>query len=325
MSSFPIYRPRRLRRTETLRSLVRETIVSPRDLVLPLFVVPGTGVRRAVSSMPGVFNTSVDETVRDAREAWDLGIPAVLLFGIPPHKDEVASGAFGEEGIVQQAVRALKADLPELLVITDVCLCEYTSHGHCGVVRDGSVVNDETLELLARQALHHARAGADIVAPSDMMDGRVGVIRALLDDEGFTDTAILAYSAKYASAFYGPFREAADSAPQFGDRRAYQMDHANAAEAIREVALDIEEGADMVMVKPALAYLDIIRRVKDEFDFPLAAYHVSGEYAAIMAAGQLGWLDAERAMAEAITSIRRAGADIVITYWAREMVRWLRR
>ncbi|HEU5210373.1 MAG TPA: porphobilinogen synthase, partial [Longimicrobiales bacterium] len=268
MSSFPIYRPRRLRRTETLRSLVRETIVRPQDLVLPLFVVPGSNVRRPVGSMPGVFNTSVDETVRDAREAWELGIPAVLLFGIPPHKDEVASGAFGEEGIVQQAVRAIKRELPELLVITDVCLCEYTSHGHCGIVRDGAVVNDETLELLARQALHHAQAGADIVAPSDMMDGRVGVIRALLDEEGFAETAILAYSAKYASAFYGPFREAADSAPQFGDRRAYQMDHANAEEAIREVALDIEEGADMVMVKPALAYLDIIRRVKDEFGYP---------------------------------------------------------
>jgi len=323
MSSFPIYRPRRLRRTETLRGLVRETTVRPQDLVLPLFVVPGSGIRRPVGSMPGVFNTSVDETVRDAREAWELGIPAVLLFGIPPHKDEAASGAFGEDGIVQQAVRAIKRELPELLVITDVCLCEYTSHGHCGIVRDGAVVNDETLELLAKQALHHAQAGADIVAPSDMMDGRVGVIRALLDDEGFAETAILAYSAKYASAFYGPFREAADSAPQFGDRRAYQMDHANAEEAIREVALDIEEGADMVMVKPALAYLDIIRRVKDEFGYPLAAYHVSGEYSMIMAAGQLGWLDAERAMAESITSIRRAGADVVITYWAREMVRYI--
>lgn len=322
MSSFPVYRPRRLRRTETLRSLVRETTVRAQDLVLPLFVVPGSGVRRPVGSMPGVFNTSVDETVRDAREAWELGIPAVLLFGIPPHKDEDASGAFGDDGIVQQAVQAIKRELPELLVITDVCLCEYTSHGHCGVVRDGTVVNDETLELIAKQALHHARAGADVVAPSDMMDGRVGVIRALLDEEGFTDTAILAYSAKYASAFYGPFREAADSAPQFGDRRAYQMDNANAEEAIREVALDIEEGADMVMVKPALAYLDIIRRVKDEFSFPLAAYHVSGEYAMIKAAGQLGWLDADRAMAEAITSIKRAGADVVITYWAREMVRY---
>ncbi|MHB1170644.1 MAG: porphobilinogen synthase [Longimicrobiales bacterium] len=322
MSSFPVYRPRRLRRTETLRSLVRETTVRAQDLVLPLFVVPGSGVRRPVGSMPGVFNTSVDETVRDAREAWELGIPAVLLFGIPPHKDEHASGAFGDDGIVQQAVQAIKRELPELLVITDVCLCEYTSHGHCGVVRDGTVVNDETLELIAKQALHHARAGADVVAPSDMMDGRVGVIRALLDEEGFTDTAILAYSAKYASAFYGPFREAADSAPQFGDRRAYQMDNANAEEAIREVALDIEEGADMVMVKPALAYLDIIRRVKDEFSFPLAAYHVSGEYAMIKAAGQLGWLDADRAMAEAITSIKRAGADVVITYWAREMVRY---
>lgn len=325
MSSFPIHRPRRLRRTEALRGLVRETVVRPQDLVLPLFVIPGTGVRRPVSSMPGVFNTSVDEAVRDAREAFELGIPAVLLFGIPPHKDDKASGAFGEDGIVQQAVRAIKRELPELLVITDVCLCEYTSHGHCGIVRNGTVANDETLELLARQAVHHARAGADVVAPSDMMDGRVGVIRATLDEEGFADTAILAYSAKYASAFYGPFREAAQSAPQFGDRRAYQMDPPNAEEAIREVAFDIEEGADMVMVKPALAYLDIIRRVKDEFGYPLAAYHVSGEYSMIMAAGQLGWLDAERAMAEAITSIRRAGADVVITYWAREMVRYAER
>lgn len=325
MSSFPIHRPRRLRRTEALRGLVRETVVRPQDLVLPLFVIPGTGVRRPVSSMPGVFNTSVDEAVRDAREAFELGIPAVLLFGIPPHKDDKASGAFGKDGIVQQAVRAIKRELPELLVITDVCLCEYTSHGHCGIVRNGTVANDETLELLARQAVHHARAGADVVAPSDMMDGRVGVIRATLDEEGFADTAILAYSAKYASAFYGPFREAAQSAPQFGDRRAYQMDPPNAEEAIREVALDIEEGADMVMVKPALAYLDIIRRVKDEFGYPLAAYHVSGEYSMIMAAGQLGWLDAERAMAEAITSIRRAGADVVITYWAREMVRYAER
>ncbi|NLG62274.1 MAG: porphobilinogen synthase [Candidatus Cloacimonetes bacterium] len=325
MSSFPIHRPRRLRRTEALRGLVRETVVRPQDLVLPLFVIPGTGVRRPVSSMPGVFNTSVDEAVRDAREAFELDIPAVLLFGIPPHKDDKASGAFGEDGIVQQAVRAIKRELPELLVITDVCLCEYTSHGHCGIVRNGTVANDETLELLARQTVHRARAGADVVAPSDMMDGRVGVIRATLDEEGFADTAILAYSAKYASAFYGPFREAAQSAPQFGDRRAYQMDPPNAEEAIREVALDIEEGADMVMVKPALAYLDIIRRVKDEFGYPLAAYHVSGEYSMIMAAGQLGWLDAERAMAEAITSIRRAGADVVITYWAREMVRYAER
>ena len=336
MPSFPTYRPRRLRRTATLRKLVRETRVHPSDLVLPLFVMPGTGIRREVASMPGVFNTSVDECVKDAREAWSLGIPAVLLFGLPPHKDERASGAFGDDGIVQQAVRAIKSAVPDLLVITDVCLCEYTSHGHCGVLRhanrsgaearsDAAIVdNDETLELLAKQALHHARAGADIVAPSDMMDGRVSAIRMALDEEGFTDVAILAYSAKYASAFYGPFRDAADSAPQFGDRHAYQMDGANADEALREVRLDIEEGADMVMVKPALAYLDVIRRVKDETGYPLAAYHVSGEYAMILAAGQLGWLDAERAMVEAITSIRRAGADIVITYWAREMARRLR-
>jgi porphobilinogen synthase len=332
MPSFPTYRPRRLRRTATLRKLVRETRVQAADLVLPLFVMPGTGVRREVASMPGVFNTSVDECVKDAREAWDLGIPAVLLFGLPPHKDEHASGAFGESGIVQQAVRAIKREVPDLLVITDVCLCEYTSHGHCGVLRsdasagsDAAIVdNDATLEYLARQALDHARAGADIVAPSDMMDGRVGAIRLALDEEGFTDVAILAYSAKYASAFYGPFRDAADSAPQFGDRRAYQMDGANALEALREVRQDIEEGADMVMVKPALAYLDVIRRVKDETGYPLAAYHVSGEYAMILAAGKLGWLDADRAMVEAIQSIRRAGADIVITYWAREMARHLR-
>ena len=332
MPSFPAYRSRRLRRTATLRRLVRETHVRPDDLVLPLFVMPGSGVRREVASMPGVFNTSVDECVKDAREAWELGIPAVLLFGLPPHKDERASGAFGEDGIVQQAVRAIKDAVPDLLVITDVCLCEYTSHGHCGVLRRSDaegrsdaaeVDNDQTLELLAKQALHHARAGADVVAPSDMMDGRVAAIRSLLDEEGFTDVAILAYSAKYASAFYGPFRDAADSAPQFGDRQSYQMDGANAEEALREVRLDIEEGADIVMVKPALAYLDVIRRVKDETGYPLAAYHVSGEYAMILAAGQLGWLDAERAMAEAITSIKRAGADIIITYWAREMARRL--
>ena len=325
MPSFPEYRPRRLRRTAALRGMVRETHVRPRDLLLPLFVMPGSGVRREVPSMPGVFNTSVDECVHDAREAWDLGIPAVLLFGLPPHKDERASGAFGEDGVVQQAVCAIKAALPDLLVITDVCLCEYTSHGHCGVLRsDAAVVdNDLTLEYLARQALDHARAGADVVAPSDMMDGRVATIRALLDDEGFSEVAILAYSAKYASAFYGPFRDAADSAPQFGDRQSYQMDHGNADEALREVWLDIEEGADMVMVKPALSYLDVIRRVKDEIGYPLAAYHVSGEYAMILAAGKLGWLDADRAMAEAITSIKRAGADIIITYWAREMARRL--
>jgi porphobilinogen synthase len=321
MAEYPQYRPRRLRRTDMLRRLVRETTVQVDDLVLPLFVVPGTGVRREVSSMPGVFQTSVDAMLDDARDAAGLGIPAVLLFGIPDAKDESGSRGHADDGVVQEAVRALKRELPELLVITDVCLCEYTSHGHCGVLRGESVDNDATLELLARQALSHARAGADIVAPSDMMDGRVAAIRAALDDAGFADTPILSYAAKYASAFYGPFRDAAESTPRFGDRRAYQMDPANGDEALREVRLDIAEGADMIMVKPAHAYLDIIWRVKQETGYPVAAYHVSGEYAAILAAGRLGWLDAERAMADTLTAIRRAGADLIITYWAREFAR----
>ena len=325
MPSYPTYRPRRLRRTEALRGLVRETLVTPADLVLPLFAVPGKGVRKEISSMPGVHQTSVDELLKDAREAHDLGIPAVILFGIPESKDEKGSGAFGKDGIVQRAVVALKKELPELLVITDVCMCEYTSHGHCGIIRNGAVDNDETNELLAKQALSHARAGADIVAPSDMMDGRVGAIRTLLDEEELHDVAILAYSAKYASAFYGPFREAAESTPQFGDRRGYQMDPPNIDEALREVRLDIEEGADMIMVKPAATYLDVIQRVKQETGYPVAAYHVSGEYAMIMAAARLGWLDGERAMRETLTSIRRAGADIVITYWAREFAKAERR
>jgi porphobilinogen synthase len=316
MPSFPEYRARRLRRTETLRRLVRETEVLPADLILPLFVVPGKGVRRAITSMPGVFQTSVDELINDAKQAQQLGLGGVLLFGIPESKDELGSSGYAKDGIVQTAVRALKEALPELPVITDVCLCEYTSHGHCGVIRDGQVQNDETLELLARQALSHARAGADIVAPSDMMDGRVAAIRCTLDAEGYAHTPILSYAAKYASAFYGPFREAAESAPQFGDRKGYQMDPANAEEALREVKLDIEEGADIIMIKPALAYLDIIQRVKQETGYPVCAYHVSGEYAAIMAAGQLGWLDADRAMHEALVSIRRAGADLIISYWA---------
>jgi porphobilinogen synthase len=321
MAEYPQYRPRRLRRTDMLRRLVRETTVQVDDLVLPLFVVPGTGVRREVSSMPGVFQTSVDAMLDDARDAAGLGIPAVLLFGIPDAKDESGSRGHADDGVVQEAVRALKRELPELLVITDVCLCEYTSHGHCGVLRGDTVDNDATLDLLARQALSHARAGADIVAPSDMMDGRVAAIRAALDGAGFADTPILSYAAKYASAFYGPFRDAAESTPQFGDRRAYQMDPANGDEALREVRLDIAEGADMIMVKPAHAYLDIIWRVKQETGYPVAAYHVSGEYAAILAAGRLGWLDAERAMAETLTAIRRAGADLIITYWAREFAR----
>jgi porphobilinogen synthase len=283
--------------------------------------MPGNGQRKPVSSMPNVYQTSVDELVRDTKEARDLGIGAVLLFGLPETKDERGSSGYDKDGIVQTAVRALKDQVPDILVMTDVCLCEYTSHGHCGVIREGTVDNDETLELLARQAVSHAKAGADVVAPSDMMDGRVGIIRKALDAEGFADVPVMSYAAKYASAFYGPFREAAGSTPQFGDRRSYQMDPANANEALREVWLDIEEGADIVMVKPALAYLDIIWRVKQETGYPVCAYHVSGEYAAIMAAGQLGWIDTERAMKEALISIRRAGADFVISYWAREYAR----
>ena len=301
-----------------MRALVREHTLTTGQLILPLFVVPGSAVRKPIGSMPGVCQTSTDELLKDAREAAQLGVGAVILFGIPDHKDDLGSAGYADDGIVQETVRALKRELPELIVITDVCLCEYTSHGHCGVIRDGDVHNDETLELLARQAVSHARAGADIVAPSDMMDGRVAALRRVMDEAGFTHTPIMSYAAKYASAFYGPFRDVAESAPQFGDRRGYQMDPANGNEALREVGLDIEEGADIVMVKPALAYLDIIWRVKQEFGYPVCAYHVSGEYAAIMAAGQLGWLDAERAMREALLSIRRAGADMIITYWARE-------
>ncbi len=321
MASFPEYRARRTRRTESLRRLVRETRVTTDDLILPLFVVPGQGIRRAVGSMPGVFQTSSDELVREVAAVAELGIPAVLLFGIPETKDDRGSEGYAEGGVVQSAVRALKRDVPEVTVITDVCLCEYTSHGHCGLVVDGRVDNDRTLELLARQALSHARAGADVVAPSDMMDGRVAAIRQTLDDEGFSDTAILSYAAKFASAFYGPFREAAESAPQFGDRKGYQMDPPNAEEALREVLLDIEEGADIVMVKPAQTYLDVIWRVKEATGYPVCAYHVSGEFAAIQAAGQLGWLDAERAMEEALVAIKRAGADMIVSYWAREFAR----
>jgi len=321
MSVFPEYRPRRLRRTEPLRRMVRETRLTPDNLILPLFVVPGDGVRRPVSSMPGVDQTSIDALIRDAREAYDLGIPAVLLFGLPEYKDETGSRGYAQDGIVQRAIAALKQELPDLIVITDVCLCEYTSHGHCGVIRDGEVLNDESVELLARQAVSHARAGADIVAPSDMMDGRVGEIRRALDQDGYTDVPILAYSAKFCSAFYGPFREAADSAPQFGDRRSYQMDPANAEEAIREAVLDVNEGADIIMVKPAHAYLDVIWRVKEATGYPVCAYQVSGEYSAIMAAAQNGWLDEARAMDEVLTGIRRAGADLIITYWARQFAR----
>ena len=321
MPRFPEYRPRRLRRTAALRQLVRETRLDVADLIQPFFVTAGSGVRRAITSLAGAYQTSVDELLRDARAAHELGVPAVLLFGIPAEKDETGSSGHADDGVVQQAVRALRAELPELVVITDVCMCEYTSHGHCGVVRDGVVDNDATLELLARQALSHARAGAHIVAPSDMMDGRVAAIRRTLDAEGFSDVAILSYAAKYASAYYGPFRDAAQSTPQFGDRRAYQMDPGNADEALREVRLDIEEGADMIMVKPAQTYLDVIWRVKQETGYPLAAYHVSGEYAAIVAAGRLGWLDADRAMLETLTAIKRAGADLIITYWAADFAR----
>ncbi|HYW06070.1 MAG TPA: porphobilinogen synthase [Longimicrobium sp.] len=321
MPSFPAYRARRLRRTEPIRALVREATVTPSDLILPLFVVPGEGVRRPVGSMAGVEQTSADELVADAREALALGIRAVLLFGIPDFKDATGSSGYADDNVVSNAVRILKRELPDLLVITDVCLCEYTDHGHCGVIHDGDVDNDATVPLLARMAVAHAAAGADIVAPSDMMDGRVGAIRSALDDAGYSNTAILAYSAKYASAFYGPFREAADSTPAFGDRRTAQMDPGNVLEAIREAVTDVEEGADMVMVKPALAYLDVIYRVKQETGYPVCAYHVSGEYAMIVAAGERGWIDADRAHREALTSIKRAGADMIISYYARQFAR----
>ena len=320
---FPKYRPRRLRRGEIIRSMVRETSLSAHDFIYPFFVVPGSGVRNPIGSMPGVFQLSVDELAKDAAEVKDLGIPAVLLFGIPEAKDEVGSGAYAQDGIVQRATQALKEKVSDLLVVTDVCMCEYTSHGHCGVIEDGDVDNDATLELLARTALSHAEAGADMVAPSDMMDGRVGAIRETLDESGFTDIPIMAYAAKYASSFYGPFRDAAESAPQFGDRYSYQMDPANSKEAMREISLDIEEGADIIMVKPALSYLDVIRRASIEFDLPLAAYNVSGEYSMIKAAAEKGWLDGERVMMEVLTSIKRAGADIIITYFAKDAVRKL--
>ncbi|HEV8436783.1 MAG TPA: porphobilinogen synthase [Methylomirabilota bacterium] len=317
----PVYRPRRLRESPLIRKMVRETTLRTDDLIYPLFTTHGRGVREPIVSMPGQFRLSVDELLKECKDAASMGIPAVLLFGIPHEKDPRGSEAYAEDGIIQQAVRAVKETIPDLLVVTDVCLCEYTSHGHCGVVEDGRIKNDPTLELIARTALSHVEAGADVVAPSDMMDGRVGAIRETLDDAGYPETPIMAYSAKYASAFYGPFREAAGSAPQFGDRRSYQMDPANAIEAMREVALDVDEGADIVMVKPALAYLDIISRVKTEFGLPVAAYSVSGEYAMIRAAGQRGWIDEERVMLEVLTGIRRAGADIVITYFAKEAAR----
>ncbi len=316
-----IHRPRRLRRTESLRAFVREARLAREDLVLPLFACTGEGVRREVASMPGVYNLSIDEITRDAVSAYEQGIRGVILFGLPDTKDETATGAYAEDGIVQQAVRVLRRQVPDLVVIADTCLCEYTSHGHCGVVRDGEVLNDESLELLARTAVSQAAAGADIVAPSAMMDGQVGAIREALDSAGYEHIAIMSYAVKYASAFYGPFRDAAASAPSFGDRRAYQMDAANAREAMREAELDYAEGADMLMVKPATTYLDILRAVRDRFDLPLAAYHVSGEYAMIKAAAQKGWIDEQRVMMETLTGIKRAGADIIITYYAREAAR----
>ncbi len=321
---FPVYRPRRFRRTENLRRMVRETRLSVDQLVYPLFVMPGSGLKNPVPSMPGIFQFSVDRLLEEVGEISGLKIPGVILFGLPSEKDERGSQAYADDAAVQQAVRAIKDAFPDLVVMTDVCLCEYTSHGHCGLLDGTEVHNDSTLEVLAEVALSHARAGADLVAPSDMMDGRVAAIRDALDENGFDQTGIVAYSAKYCSAFYGPFREAADSAPQFGDRRAYQMDECNAREALREVELDIEEGADMVMVKPALSYLDIIRRVKDEFDRPVAAYNVSGEYAMVKAAGAKGWIDEQRVMMEILTSIVRAGADLVLTYFAKDAARLLR-
>jgi len=320
---FPIYRPRRLRKNARLRDLICETSLSAKDLIYPLFVGPGEDRARPISSMPGVAQLSVDRAVRECEEVDRLGVPAIILFGIPERKDSVGSEAYAENGIVQQAIRAIKEKLPELLIVTDVCLCEYTDHGHCGVIKNGAVDNDSTIELLAREALSHARAGADIIAPSDMMDGRVAAIRRELDENGFSEISIMSYAAKYASGFYGPFREAAESTPQFGDRRAYQMAPSNAEEALREVELDIGEGADIVMVKPALAYLDIIYRVKQRFGYPVAAYNVSGEFSMIKAAGQNGWIDEERIMLEVLLAIKRAGADMILTYFAKDVARLL--
>ncbi len=321
----PLYRPRRLRESPLIRRMVRETRLGVENFILPLFAVHGRNVREPISSMPGVARLSLDELAKEAKDAAGMGIPAILLFGVPATKDPRGSEAYAEDGIVQQAARMIKETIPDLLVVTDVCLCQYTSHGHCGIVEDGRVKNDASVDLLARVAVSHVEAGADIVAPSDMMDGRVAAIREALDEAGLIETPIMAYSAKYASAFYGPFREAAESAPQFGDRRSYQMDPANVVEALREVGLDVDEGADIVMVKPALPYLDVIARVKQEFGLPLAAYSVSGEFAMIKAAGRLGWLDEERVVMESLTAIRRAGADLIITYLAKEAARLLER
>lgn len=314
----PVYRPRRLRANENIRRMVRETKLSPDDFIYPLFATHGRGVKKEISSMPGNFQQSIDNIVKDCDDIKSLGIPAVILFGIPEHKDEVGSEGYSDEGVVQHAIKAIKNKHPELIVVTDVCLCEYTSHGHCGVIKNGTVLNDATLELLAKEALSHAKAGADMVAPSDMMDGRVGAIREILDSEGFYDIPIMSYAAKYASSFYGPFREAAESTPQFGDRRSYQMDAPNSREALREVALDIEEGADILMVKPALAYLDIIFQVRQQFNLPVAAYNVSGEFSMVKAAAERGWIDGDRVMMESLIAMKRAGADMILTYFAKE-------
>jgi porphobilinogen synthase len=320
---FPTHRMRRLRANGRLRDLVRETRLHPKQFILPLFVCPGEGVRREIGAMPNNYQLSIDELVKECAEVQSLGIGGVILFGLPESKDEIASGAYDDEGIVQRAIRSLRREVPELLIVTDVCNCEYTSHGHCGLIKDGDVDNDPTLQWLAKSALSHARAGADIVAPSDMMDGRVAAIRTTLDANGFEKTPIMAYAAKFASVFYGPFREAADSAPQFGDRRSYQMDPANAREAMREIELDLEEGADMIMVKPAMPYLDLISQARQRFDAPIAAYQVSGEYSMIVAAARNGWLDYERAVMESLTSIARAGAGTILTYFAKPAAKLL--
>jgi len=322
---FPEYRPRRLRRNETFRAMIRETIVTPANLIYPLFVQPGKKVREEVSSMPGVFRLSIDELVKEAKDCLKLGVRHVILFGLPEKKDPAGTGAYARDGIIQRAVRELKNKVPEMLVTTDVCLCEYTDHGHCGLIIDQEVDNDSTLELLAKTALSHAEAGADMVAPSDMMDGRVAEIRATLDDNNHQNIPIMSYAVKYASSFYGPFRDAADGAPQFGDRRGYQMDPANAREAFREASLDIEEGADILMVKPAVAYLDIVSKLHDEYDLPIAAYHVSGEYAMIKAAAANGWIDEDKVVHETLLSIRRAGADIILTYHAKDFARYFQK
>jgi porphobilinogen synthase len=323
MSTYPTIRHRRLRYNPLVRDMVRETVLTKNDLIYPLFVVPGEKVKKEVKSMPGVFNLSIDELVKECKEVRDLGIPAVILFGIPEHKDEVGSDAYSDNGIIQRAVRAVKEEVKDLLIITDVCMCEYTSHGHCGLLRGEEILNDETVSLLAKEAVSHAEAGADMIAPSDMMDGRIAAIRKALDYKGFTKIPIMSYAAKYSSGFYGPFRDAADSTPAFGDRKSHQMDIGNVNEALREVAEDIEEGADIVMVKPAGPYLDVIRKVKDTFGMPTAAYQVSGEYAMIKAAGANGWIDEERVMIESAFAIKRAGADMFLTYFAKDLARWI--